>query len=143
MYTLSFSSFLFIILCILSYQKFYVKAKNAIPEKDYVVVIDQQDNKKFYMDNVHLDGNLDGKITVGEQRRAAAFIQKSLQNGSYKQNYEFISKLDALDRRLVQGLTFDVARKAVHLPIDKKYELANFNVPLATKVNKINGFYRN
>lgn len=139
---ISFSVFCFLILVFLSYQKFYVKASNVEPDKDYYVIIDQKTDKYGYNKNIHLDGNLDGKITVGEQKRAYNYIQQSIKDGSYREKLEFVSKLDDLDRRLIQGLSYETAKKVVKIPTDLKYDLANYNLPMATKVNQINSIYK-
>lgn len=131
---------LFVILFIASYQKFYVKAKSVVPDKDTSVLIDQK-NPHLYKKNIHLDGNLDGKITVGEQKLAQTFIVKSLQQKRYREMHNFVSTLNIVDRRLIQGLSYETAKKAVHMKQEKKYELINYNVPVAQKVKAIKKIY--
>lgn len=120
------------------FQKFYLDADKTYPTSRYAVVMDNTDPN--YIRNLHLDGNLDGKITIGETERAYNYTKN---NPKFLEMFDFAKSLNSVDRRLVQGLTYDVAKKAVvDIPLKKKYEYIRYSFDPAVKVNEINAMYR-
>lgn len=119
------------------FQKFYTDAKHFKPTKPYAVVMDAKD--KNYPLNIKFDGNLDGKITVGEMQRASAFLKN---DPNFIEKFNFVKKLNSVDRRVIQGLSYEVAKKAILLPKEQKYKYANHNIDQAEKVNEINAIFK-
>lgn len=120
-----------------SYEKFYVKPKKENPPND-LVVIQKSNNSNHYEINKHLDGNLDGQITVGEQK--SAYVLST--DRRFIEMIYFAKKLNSVDRRVVYGLSFNDAKQAVLLPVETKYKLANYKLTQDEKINQINSLLK-
>lgn len=97
---------------------------------DNSIVLDREENSVKYEKFRYLDGNLDGVITKLEADNVDKYRAPL-------KAYDFAKSLNQLDKRLVYGLTFDVAQKAVSklTPIEKS---ALLKIDLPDRVNLIN-----
>lgn len=124
-----------VFICIMSfvcYEKFYLKPKKLNPSDDFEVVLNSKD-KAHYKNNQHIDGNLDGVITVGEQKKAYELTTDT----KFIEMMKFVKSLNSVDRRVVNGLSFEEAKQAVLLPADTKFQLANFKLDQNEKIDRI------
>lgn len=119
------------------YVKFYAKPKSENPPGDQVVITNLK-NSNHYNKNKHLDGNLDGKITVGEQKKAYELST----DRRFIEMMDFAKQLNPVDRRVVYGLSFEVAKKAILLPNETKFQLANLKMNQIEKVNRVNALLK-
>lgn len=120
-----------------SYEKFYLKPKAENPPDSYPVIINSN-NSSHYENSKHLDGNLNGEITVGEQKKAYELST----DRKFIEMMDFVKGLNQVDRRVVYGLSFGVAKEAVLLPVETKFQLANLKLDPAQKVQKINALLK-
>lgn len=96
---------------------------------DSSIVYHDKENTDNYQRFRHLDGNLDGVITKLEVENSGKFSASA-------EAYDFMKSLNYVDQRLVYGLTFDIAKKAVKLSESEKSAL--LQIKLAERVNLIN-----
>lgn len=97
---------------------------------DTSIVIQDKNGNAEYQKFRHLDGNLDGFITKRDIENADKFRGKP-------EAYTFAEGLNTLDKRLVYGLTYEVAVKAVKQLNDvEKQALLKLDLP--DRINLMN-----
>lgn len=120
------------ILISLSYNKFVLDAREAPSNKPYMVVIDRKLDIDRYEANKHSDGNLDGLITNGELQRGQDFAMTL-----NPKMYNFVSNLTSLEKKILDGLTIEVAMRAKEGLTDaEKSDLRKIDI--VDRVNLIN-----
>lgn len=109
--------------------KFFTEDTLSYKHDNSIVMENKNDNVE-YQKFRHLDGNLDGFITKKDIENADKFRGKP-------EAYEFAESLSSLDKRLVFGLTYDVAVQAVkNLNDVEKQALLKLDIP--NRVNLMN-----
>lgn len=110
-------------------KKFFSNDTLSYKHDDSIVMENKNDNVE-YQKFRHLDGNLDGIITKKDIENADKFRGKP-------EAYEFAEGLNSLDKRLVFGLTYDIAVQAVkNLNDVEKQALLKLDIP--NRVNLMN-----
>ena len=99
-------------------------------EHDNSVVLHDREGSTEYYKFHHLDGNLDGVITKLEIENVEKF-------SATLDAYDFAESLNTLDKRLVYGLSFTIAKQAVE-QLNETEKLALLQINLPERVNLIN-----
>lgn len=97
---------------------------------DESIVHHNKENSDEYYHFRHLDGNLDGVITKLEVINSGKF-------SAPPEAYAFAKTLSPADQRLVNGLSFEVAKKAIH-DLNDSEKSALLHINLAERVSLIN-----
>lgn len=101
------------------YHKFTVGAKTPSNDAN-LIMVEKSKDEKHYNKNAHLDANLDGLITNAEINRVQEYSVSS-------EDFDFVESLDYRDRKLLNGLKFEVAKKAIYLSDEAKEKLISMS----------------